>query len=201
MSNRPIAFSRLTTAACLVLATSVAPALAQAKGEPKLPLNLTSFAVNMDARARGASTGRVNITIERWSTDGERDRLLQALIEKGSDKLLSALQKTRPRAGYVRSDNSLAWDIYYARLTPGEDGGYRLVFATDRPINFWEARNNTRTSEYEFMLCEIHMNRNGEGEGKLALMAKITWNKKTNTLELENYDTEPVRLNKVTEVK
>ncbi len=51
------------------------------------------------------------------------------------------------------------------------------------------------------MLCEIHMNRNGEGEGKLALMAKIAWNKKTNTLEIENYDIEPVRLNKVTEVK
>jgi len=190
-----------SVSAVLLLVASSAPALAQATGEPKLPLNLTSFAVNMDARTRAASTGRVNITIERWSTDGERDRLLQALADKGSDKLLSTLQKIRPRVGYVRSDNTLAWDIYYARLTPGEDGGYRLVFATDRPIDFWEARNNTRTSEYEFMLCEIHMNRNGEGEGKLALMAKITWNKKTNTLEIENYDIEPVRLNKVTEVR
>jgi len=185
----------------LLLVASAAPAHAQAKGEPKLPLNLTSFAVNMDARTQAASTGRVNITIERWSTDGERDRLLQALMDKGSDKLLSTLQKTRPRVGYVRSDNTLAWDIYFARLTPGEDGGYRLIFATDRPINFWEALNKPRTSEYEFMLCELHMKSSGEGEGKLALMAKIAWNKKTNTLEIENYDIEPVRLNKVTEVR
>jgi hypothetical protein len=197
---RRVILARLA-AAGLLLVTSVAPALAQAKGEPKLPLKLTSFAVNMDASTRATSTGRIDIVIERWSTDGERDRLLQALVEKGSDKLLSALQKTRPRAGYVKSDRSLAWDIYYARLHPGEDGGYRLVFATDRPINYWEARNNTRSSEYEFMLCEIHVNRNGEGEGKLALMAKITWNKKTSTLEIENWDTEPVRLNKVTELK
>lgn len=185
----------------LLLAASVAPTFAQANDEPKLPLRLTSFAVNMDARSSAASSGRIDITIERWSTDGERDRLLQALIEKGSDQLLSTLQKVRPRAGYVRSGQSLAWDVYYARLTPGEDGGYRLVFATDRPINYWEALKTTRTSEYEFMLCEIHMNRRGEGEGKLALMAKIVWNKKTNTLEIENYDIEPVRLNKVTQVR
>ncbi len=185
----------------LLLVVSVSPALAQAKDEPKLPLKLTSFAVNMDARSSAASSGRIDITIERWSTDGERDRLLQALIEKGSDKLLSTLQKVKPRAGYVRSGQSLGWDVYYARLTPGEDGGYRLIFATDRPINYWEALNTTRTSEYEFMLCEIHMNRRGEGEGKLALMAKIAWNKKTNTLEIENYDIEPVRLTKVTQVR
>lgn len=188
-------------AAVLLVAVSAAPAFAQVKGEPTLPLRLTSFAVNMDAASRGTGSGRIDITIERWSTDGERDRLIEALTQKGSAQLLTTLQKIRPRAGYVKSDRSLAWDIYFARLHPGEDGGYRLVFATDRPISFWEARNNTRSSEYEFMLCEIRMNRNGEGQGKLAVMAKVTWDKKTKTIEIENYDIEPVRLTKVTEVR
>ena len=189
----------LTAVAAAVLALVAAPTFAQT-GEPKLPLKLTSFAINMDAATR-ASTGRIDITIERWSTDAERERLLDALIEKGSDKLLSTLQQIKPRAGYVRSDRSLAWDIYFARLQPGEDGGYRLVFATDRPISFQEARNNTRSSDYEFMLCEVHMKPGGEGQGKLALMAKVSYDKKNKSIEIENWDTEPVRLNKVTEVK
>jgi hypothetical protein len=200
MSIRPMTAVVVTAAAGLLLAASAAPAVAQ-KGEPKLPLKLTSFAVNMDSASRAASSGRIDITIERWSTDGERDRLLEALTQKGSEKLLTTLQKIRPRAGYVRTDRSLAWDIYFARIQPGDDGGYRLVFATDRPINYWEARNNTRSSEYEFMLCEVHMSRNGEGQGKLAVMAKVTWDKKTKTIEIENYDIEPVRLTKVTEVR
>jgi hypothetical protein len=200
MSIRRTTTSMRAAAAALLLLGMAAPALAQ-PGEPRLPLKLTSFAVNMDASSRATSTGRIDITIERWSTDGERDRLLQALIDKGSGKLLSTLQKIKPRAGYVKSDRTLAWDIYYARLHPGEDGGYRLVFATDRPISFWEARNNTRSSEYEFMLCEIHMDRNGAGQGKLAVMAKVTWDKKTKAIEIENFDIEPVRLTTVTEVR
>ena len=201
MSIRPVNVLIGAAAAGLLLVASAVPASAQAKGEPSLPLKLTSFAVNMDAATMAASTGRIDITINRWSTDGERDRLLEALVEKGSENLLATLQKVRPPVGYVRAEGSLSWDVYYARFHPGEDGGYRLVFATDRPISFWEARNRTRSSEYEFMLCEIHMKRTGEGEGKLAVMAKITFDKKTKTIEIENYDTEPIRLTKVQQAR
>jgi hypothetical protein len=201
MACRPMtALIRLAAAGLLLLA-SAAPALAQFKGEPTLPLRLTSFAVNMDAALRATSSGRIDITINRWSTDGERDRLLEALVERGSAKLLATLQKVRPPVGSIRTDRSLSWDISFARIYPGEDGGYRLVFATDRPINLWEARNRTRSSEYEFMLCEIHMKPSGEGEGKLAVMAKVTFDKKTKTIEIENYDTEPIRLTKVQQVR
>lgn len=193
--------SNRIAAAAVALLLTVPAASGQAAEEPRLPLKLTSFAVNMDSATRAAGAGRIDIAINRLSTDGERDRLLEALVEKGSDKLLSTLQKVRPPVGYIKSETSLAWDVYFARLYPGKDGGYRLVFATDRPINYWEVRNKTRTSEYEFMLCEIHMNRAGQGEGKLAVMAKVTWDAKTKTIEIENYDIEPVRLTKVTEVR
>jgi hypothetical protein len=184
----------------LLLVLVAVPAFTQDAG-PQLPLKLTSFAINMGASSSATSTGTIDITIERWSTDAERDRLLDALIGKGSDKLLSTLQSIKPRAGYVRSTRTLSWDIYYARMQPGEDGGYRLVFATDRPINYWEARNNTRSSDYEFMLCEIRMDKNGKGKGKLAVMAKVTYDKKKKAIEIENWDTEPVRLNEVKVVK
>ena len=45
------------------------------------------------------------------------------------------------------------------------------------------------------------MNKDGEGEGRLAYATKISFDKKKNTIELENYSTEPVRLNQVKYVK
>lgn len=188
-------------AAVVALLLAVPAAPGHAAEEPRLPLKLTSFAVNLDAPLGAASSGRLDITINRWSTDGERDRLLQALQEKGTDRLLAALQKVSPPVGVIRSEGSLGWDLYYARIHPGEDGGYRLVFATDRPISFAEAASRTRSSEYEFMLCEIHLDRNGQGQGKLAVRAKVAWDEETKTIEIENYDIEPIRLTKVTEAR
>lgn len=199
MSARRTANRIAAAAIGLLLAVPAAPG--QAAEELRLPLKLTSFAVNLDAPIGAASSGRLDITINRWSTDGERDRLLQALQEKGTDRLLAALQKVSPPVGYIRSEGSLAWDLSYARIHPGEDGGYRLVFATDRPISFAEAASRTRSSEYEFMLSEIHLDRNGQGQGKLAVRAKVTWDEKTKTIEIENYDIEPLRLTKVQELR
>ena len=68
---------------------------------------------------------------------------------------------------------------------------------TDRYIGFGEARDQPRSIDYPFTLMEIRVNKAGEGEGKMAVATKIDFNKKTNTMELENYGTEPVRLNNV----
>ena len=45
---------------------------------------------------------------------------------------------------------------------------------------------------------EIHVDKDGKGEGKMAVATKIDFDKKKNTMELENYSSEPVRLNNVT---
>src|SRR5262245_38176608 len=73
----------------------------------------SAFAVNMgNVGPAGART--VDIGIERWLTDAEIDVLRTALVEKGSDGLLSALKKT-PRVGYLRLPGHLAYDLRYAR--------------------------------------------------------------------------------------
>ena len=43
--------------------------------------------------------------------------------------------------------------------------------------------------------------RSGKGQGKAITAAKLSFNKETNTLEIENYQREPVRLNEITIVK
>jgi hypothetical protein len=164
-------------------------------------LSLTAFAVNMTGVGRQGRTETLQIVIERWSSDEERAQLIDTLVEKSSDKLLDAVQKIKPRAGFIRTTTSLGWDIQFARMTDLPSGGKRIVFATDRPIGFGEARNSTRSSDYEFMLCEVRLGANGKGEGKLAAAAKITWDKDKKQVEIENYAQEPVRLTQVTEDK
>jgi hypothetical protein len=154
-----------------------------------------AFAVDLGAPGR-ASSGQVEFVLERYSTDAERDRLLTVLKEKGPDKLLDTLQSL-PRVGYFRTPNSIGYDIKFARKHPGEDGGEVITLATDRFISFWEAANRPRTIDYPFTVVEIHIGKDGKGEGKMSVATKVTYDKKNNTLVLENYKSQPVMLNEV----
>jgi hypothetical protein len=161
------------------------------------PLRLHAFAVDLGSTTtQRARAGTLDIVIERWSTPDEVAKLHAVLSEKGADALLSALQGL-PRAGSIRSSNSLGWDIHFAQLLPAADGGRRIVIATDRPMSFWEAMNKPRSADYAFTLAEIRLRADGKGEGKLVPAAKIDFNSETNTLEVENYSNEPVRLTEV----
>ena len=95
---------------------------------------------------------------------------------------------------------ALGLEIRYARQTPLPEGGRRIVLAMDRYIGIREARNQPRSIDYPFTLIEIRVDRNGKGEGKMSVATKINFDKKKNVIELENYASEPVRLNNV-EVK
>lgn len=159
------------------------------------PLRLRAFAVNMSNIATGANAD-VDINITRWSTEAERQKLIAAFVEKGPTKLLDALQDQKP-VGIFKLPNRLGYDLRFARQIPLEDGGRRIVILTDRPMPEWEVREQGRTLDYPFTLIEIHLKKDGTGEGKLSVATKITLNKKDNTVQLENWESEPVRLNNI----
>jgi hypothetical protein len=179
-----------TLVACVILLTGGGAAQL-----PPLPIRITSWAVNMSNIATG-SNAVVYITIDRWSTDAERQGLMTTFFEKGPEKLLDAVQDTKP-VGRIRFPNTLGYDLRFARHFPGEDGGDRFVIMTDRRIGFAEARNQPRTIDYPFTVIEIRVGEDGKGEGKMSVATKISFNKKHNTVELENYSSEPVRLTNV----
>ena len=176
------------------LSIPIAPSSAVAAETPQI-LRLRAFAIDLNNRVR---TNTIDIVIERWSTPEETANLKAVLVEKGGDKLLSALQKVKPRCGYARTSTSLGWDIYFAREVPLPDGGRKISLASDRPVSFWEARNSGRSMDYEFSLAEIRLPAEGKGEGKAIKAAKLSFDKEKNTLEIENYQREPVRLSEVT---
>lgn len=185
----------LTVAAAGILLAIAGPAVAQER-DPAL-LRLAASAVNLSGVGR-AGTEQLQIVIRNWSTDATREKLVETLADKGSDRLLRALQSIKPSVGYIRTTTSLGWNIQFAQEYPLPEGGRRIVFATDRPISFLEAARQPRSADYEFMLCEIRLDRDGNGEGKLATMAKISYDKAKKSIEIENYGIEPVRLTQVT---
>lgn len=130
------------------LAISMVQAVTASSSDPQVASNserevFTALAVNMSNVGQTGATP-VDIVIERWTGDTERDRLMTVFRESGADGLLNDFRKSK-RVGSIRTPDSVAYDLHYARQIPGKDGGRRIVLATDRPIGFWEASNRPRT--------------------------------------------------------
>ena len=138
---------------------------------------------------------RLDIVIERWSTEAERQRLLEAL-RRGQDAAMDVLQEL-PRAGYIRNPPALAWDLRYAHAVPGEDGGQRIFLATDRPMGIWETIARPRTIEYPFTFIELHVDAHGDGEGKLSRATRVVASDNGRFVQLEHYAAQPVDLTDV----
>jgi hypothetical protein len=167
----------------------------------------TAFAINMNSRPTGGpganrpTTAQLTIRIERWSTDEERNALLAIVkeeqnVNRANQALLRELQRL-PRVGWIRDATSLAWDLRFAQQSPLPEGGRQIVIGTDRPIGFWEARNQPRTIDYPFTILELRLDKANQGEGKMLADTRIIMNQKTNTLVMEHYDISPVRLNQI----
>ena len=188
----------------LLVALGLAMAPLGARQTSGEKLEITAFAVNMSNIGPGSSAV-VEINIDRWSTAAEREGLITTMVEKKENELLKALQKMPSHGrfsipGLVGPDPHqlrLGNPLRYAWQTAQPDGGRRIVIATDRYIGFNEARSQPRTIDYPFTLFEIRVDKAGEGEGKMAVATKISFDKKKNAIELENYSSEPVRLNNV----
>lgn len=175
----------------VVMVSWTAGADGQASNSPKEQFVAT--AVNISNVGK-TGVSQLDLTITRWTTDAERDRLVAIFKEKGPDVLLRELQKL-PKVGSISAPGSLAYDLRYARQMPGADGGRHIILATDRPIAFWEVTSGSRTLQYPFTLIELQLDQKNEGVGKLSLATKITL--KENTLVLENFADQPVMLNNV----
>jgi hypothetical protein len=181
--NKVLAYS---LAPLVVVCVLTQPVRTQTMGQPE---EFSAGAIDLNH----GRTGQIQMTVNRWSRPAERATLIAALLKKGPDGLLKALQDMKP-VGTIRTPDTLGYDLRYAAQRPGVDGGRDIVFATDRPISFWEAVNRPRISDYPFTIVQLHIKSDGTGEGKLAVAAKVTGDQDTGMIEIENYDLQPVSL-------
>src|SRR4051795_6881488 len=187
--SRSVRFLTAFATAVVSAVLLTAAGSAQTMGTPE---RFTATAMNVN----NGQAGTIDITVNRWSTDKQRDQLMDVAANKGPEKLLDALQD-QPAVGHFGAPGNLSWDLHFARRLPLPEGGERVVLVTDRRIGFWEAANQPRSIDYPFTMIELRLNGDGEGEGKMSLATKITADKNTNTVVLENYDIQPVLLQSV----
>jgi hypothetical protein len=181
-----------TAASLLVLLLLLAPTAATQSNQPAE--RFTAFAVSLGGMRQTSGASVVDITIDRWSTEAERQRLIEILQAKGPGELLNTLQDMR-EVGHIRTPDSLGYPLRYAHQTPTEEGGRRIVIATDRPIGFWEAVNRPRTFDYPFTVIQMQLGADGTGDGRMSIATRIIAH--DNVIELENYASQPVMLKQV----
>jgi hypothetical protein len=168
--------SRLMAAGMIILAgAGVLPTAAQAPAEE------STAALELPVRFEGnvattggpgpMATGRVTVTVEKWSTREERLAMLDALKKGGIDALLAEMQKHE--VGYVQINDSLRWRLRIA-ATAQDAKGRHVRVVTDRPIAYEETRTNTRTLDYPVGVIEFTMPPDGKaGSGGLLAAAKV----------------------------
>lgn len=158
------------------------------------PERFTANAVSLSPEY-GTGQRIVEITVDRWSPNAERERLVTTLQEKGPNELLKQLQKNKP-VGRIRTPDSLGYDLRYAQQTPLPEGGRMIVIATDRPIGFWEATEHPRSIDYPFTVIQMKLDRDGNGSGTLSYATRIVAHE-NNVIELEDFATQPIMLNNI----
>ena len=153
----------------------------------------------------------VQINITRWTTPEEREMLLTELLENGQRGLVDKLQKQEPTGWVINRSETAATaaarrragiagpshQLRYAWQIDRGAGNRRIVAALDRPIGFREASQQPRSRDYDLTFIVLDVNEKGEGTGQLALAVKMELEPETKRLVVENYGSEPVRLNQV----
>jgi hypothetical protein len=112
----------------------------------------------IDSTARGTSTqmGRmigVKVTIYQYSTEEDRQLLVDAFKKGQNQGLVDALSKMKS-VGRIAITGTVGYDLSYIRLIPIPTGR-KIRFVTNRLIRFGEAYYNTRTMAYNLTVGEF----------------------------------------------
>jgi hypothetical protein len=126
-------------------------------------------------------TFNVTINIERYSTPEERQVLVEAFQQAGSEGLFNALEKMRSK-GRMAITGTLGYDISFVRKIP-TDTGYKIRILTNRPIRFGEPWVSGRSMDYNLSALELDMSSEKDKSTGVSLPAcQFKINKKTNEL-------------------
>ena len=187
--------------ACSSSGSSTAPVhgtLAAEPGRPQPIVEYQAWALNMLGGGGGTT---VTIGIYRWTSDAERTALINILKTEGNEQLVADMSQL-PQVGYIYTQGTLAYALFYARENTLPDGTKQVVLATNRPLTFGGAIAPGAQQKYNLGICEMRFPKNGgEGEGKVIVQGMATIDDKTGKIEVNNYSGQPTRLMQIRQIK
>jgi hypothetical protein len=113
---------------------------------------------------------RLNLVIDRWSSDAERDRMLGVITESGPAKLLDAFWDVS-RIGTLYWAGGLEYAVRYARRVARPDGGADVVLVVERPLWVWWDSNlakHAASPDHPFTVVQLRLGKDGKGEGRVS---------------------------------
>lgn len=139
--------------------------------------------VTIDATAMGTSTqlgktANVKVTIYKFSTQDDKQVLVNAFKKGQSRALVHALTKM-DAVGRIAITGTLGYDLSYIALIPTPTGR-KIRFAANRQIRFGEAYYNGRSMDYDLTAGEFDLDASDKksSTGVLYPAAQLTINKK-----------------------
>jgi len=147
--------------------------------------------MTIQATAMGTSTQlgkmlNVNIYIEAFSTQDDRNTLIEAFKRRGQDGLVGALQDMKTKGRVRFASGGVGNDVKYI-IELSSENGRKLRLITDRWLLFTELYNSTRSSDYSVGAIELNLTPDGKGTGTVLPACKLTVNKKNKQVEIETY--------------
>jgi hypothetical protein len=134
-----------------------------------------SEVIQATARGQQRASGKmfhITINIASYSTPADQKILIDAFNTGGHDLLAKTLSKMSPR-GRVAITGTVGYQIAYIRTFPTETGR-RIRLITDRPIQFAEAYNSGRSTDYDLSAIEININADPKkSDGSLIIGGKF----------------------------
>ena len=189
-----IAFSAL---AIVALVLSI-PAPAQEQKPKSEKFGALAYMPHGAGPAMVGSGARVNVDlyVRQYTSDEEARSLAGALLEGGSEALLSRLEKAKSIGKITLTGRVGFYDLKLIRSHQTPEG--RRIYAVgDRPVGFLEAYVNNRSRDYPFGILQLELKRNEkgreEGTGALLYAAKIKV-LDGKSIDVESYGIDAIRL-------
>jgi hypothetical protein len=133
------------------------------------------FKATASVKPEGApmKTAAVTITIDRWTTEAERDEIAKALQDGGTGAVRAALEKMKETGSVEIGKQRVSLKFAYQRSL---GGGMRLItLGADKPLFFLgpDAKLDKPKEGYDVALIDLTVDGNGKGDGSMAAAAKL----------------------------
>jgi hypothetical protein len=176
--------SLVSATAALIAVTAAAP---RAQAETPV-LKVGGYALNLTGVGSGRS-GNLEITIDRWSSPEDGDRLQRAMAEGGIPGLTRTLP-TLSAVGHVGTARGGNLALRFARELPATSGR-RIVLATDR-VGAPADGSHPSADTHDFLVVEILLDANGKGQLRTAAPQRLYFDAKAKGITLASQGVDPV---------
>ena len=195
--NRSATVTTLVVGIALILVLVIGVNTATAK---KIPI-IEKYKANAISMAGGGGSSMVEMNIYSWTTEDVREELINevkaATASNKHNRDVAKALRGQKKVGYAFFAGKQGYPIRYSRKIPLDNGGSRIILATDRPVSFGEVYSQGQLGDFDATVVLLEVDASGKGTGLLSVGTEVTWDDSKNAISVTNVTSQPVKLTDV----